>query len=379
MNKLTWVVVAIIVIAGGWWLLSNSQQGPTETGPIKIGVIGPYTGDAAAYGEPMRNTVQLAVDEINAAGGVRGRLIEIIFEDGKCDSTAAVSAAQKLINADGVKAVIGGFCSGETIPVVPIAESAKMVLLSPSASSPLLTNAGPHFFRDYPSDSAQGKVLAEIAYNTKQWKKVAFIQEQTDYAKGVFDAFEAAFKPLGGTTVNQAFPSTTNDFRSLLTKLKAENPDALFVDTQAPAAAQRILKQAGELGWKPNIILNDVGGGDKETVSTYASQLEGAITAEFVPNENNPKLQKLVADYKARYNEDLPYHGYMSTTYDAVYLLAEGIKVVGYDGEKLAAWSRTIRNWDGASGSITIGSDGDRVSGHTAEEIKGGKTQLLAR
>src|SRR6185369_16950196 len=118
------------------------------------------------------------------------------------------------------------FCSGETIPSVPIAAQAKVLLFSGSASSPALTNASPFFFRDYPSDAAQGSVLANVAYTKKNWKKVAVIQEQTDYAAGVFGSFDTAYKALGGTSVKEEFASDGTDFRSTLTKLKAGNPDA---------------------------------------------------------------------------------------------------------------------------------------------------------
>lgn len=376
MNKLIWIVVALIVIVGGWMLLGGQDAQPSETGPVKIGVIGPFTGDATSYGEPMQKTIQLAVDEINAQGGINGREVQIVFEDGKCDSTAAVNAARKLVDVDGVEAIIGGFCSGETIPAVPIAEAGKVLLFSPSASSPALTGISPFFVRDYPSDAAQGKVLADLAYNKKNWKKVAVIQEQTDYAAGVYKAFNDSFTPLGGVTIKEEFATSATDFRSTLTKLKAENPDALFIDTQTSAASERVLKQLAELGWNPKLILNDVTGGDPTVLGKYKTQVEGAITAEFLPDETNAKLQKLVSDYKAKYSvDDMPYHGYMACVYDAVHALKEGIASVGYDGEKLAAWSRTIKNWTGASGAITIGSDGDRESGHKAEVVKNGKAE----
>ena len=377
MNKIWWVLVAVIIVGLGWWALGN-KGGSTvsETGPIKIGVIGPFTGDAAVYGEPMRNTIQLAVDEINANGGIGERQVEVIFEDGKCDGTAGASAAQKLVNVDKVQSIIGGFCSGETIPSVPIAAEGKVVLLSPSASSPALTDISAYFFRDYPSDAKEGQVLAAVA-NQKGYKTMAFIQEQTDYAAGLYGSFDKSFTALGGKTTNEQFPTSNTDFRSTLTKIKAQKPDALFIDTQTPAAADRILKQMSELGWKPQIFVSDVTMGDPDTLSKDKALLEGAIGAEFVPNATDPKLAKLLQDYKTKFNKDMPYVGYMACTYDAVYVLKDGIATVGNSGEKLAAWSRTIQNWAGASGLITIGSNGDRVSGHQAEVVKNGKTELL--
>jgi branched-chain amino acid transport system substrate-binding protein len=377
MNKLTWFVVAVLVLVGGWLLLNNQTSQPTETGPIKIGVIGPFTGDAAVYGEPMQKTLQLAFDEINAAGGINGRQVEPIFEDGKCDGNPAVSAAQKLVNVDGVQAIIGGFCSGETIPSVPVAEAGKVVLFSPSASSPALTGISPFFFRNYPSDSKQGEVLADVA-NKKGYKNIAFITEQTDYATGLYSSFKASFEALGGETTSEEFQTSNTDFRSTVTKIKAQKPDAVFLSTQTPQAAERIMKQMTELGYKPQLFVSDVTMGEQELLMKNKDLLEGAIGAEFVPDQNNAKLKALKEAYKSTFDKDMPYVGYMSTVYDALYTLVDGMKAVGNNGEKLAAWSRTISNWQGASGSTTIGPDGDRVSGHKAEIVKDGKVEPLS-
>ena len=133
-------------------LLSACSPSDDGTGPIKIGFIGPLTGEASPYGVDTLNGAKLAVDEINEAGGVNGRMIEIIAEDGRCTGTDAASAAQKLVNVDKVVAIVGGQCSGETLAAAPIAESAKVVMISPVSSSPDVTAAGDFIFRDYPSD-----------------------------------------------------------------------------------------------------------------------------------------------------------------------------------------------------------------------------------
>src|SRR3989344_5259538 len=188
MKNVIWalVVIVILTLLFTW----GGDKVPKETGPIKVGVIAPLTGDAAAYGEPLTNIVKMAVEEVNNAGGVDGRTIELVIEDGKCNGKDGGSATQKLVNVDGVKVILGGFCSSESLAAIPIAEAAKVLVLSAGSSSPDLTGASPYFFRNYPSDSAQGKVLAQIAYNDKGWKKVAFLQEQTDYAVGIYKAFE---------------------------------------------------------------------------------------------------------------------------------------------------------------------------------------------
>lgn len=373
-NSWIWVLVAVVVIGGIVWWGSMHKTAPVGD-TYKIGVILPLTGDAASYGEPAQQIYQMAVDEINTAGGINGKPMQLIVEDGKCDGQDAASAAQKLINVDQVQVIVGGFCSGESLAAEPIAAQAKVALFSPGSSSPKLTGISPYFARNYPSDSAQGKVLADIAYNDKGWKNIAFIQEQTDYAAGIESAFSTEFEKLGGKIIDdQQFPTETTDFRSIVSKVQSENPDALFVDTQTPASGARVLTQIQQLGWKPHLLVSDVIIGDAPTVSQYQGILEGALGAEFGVDESNPKFVALENNYKAKYGTDLPHGSYAQTEYDGMYLVRDAIAAAGYDGTAIANWFHTdVQNWQGAAGSVTISPDGDPVAGHRPEVIMAGK------
>lgn len=375
MNKtLIGIVALLIVVLGGWYGFSKNQpSASTTSGPIKVGVILPLTGDAAVYGEPLGHVLQIAADEINASGGVDGNQMQLVIEDGKCNGTDAASAAQKLVNIDHVQVVVGGFCSGESLSAEPIATAGKVAILSGGSSSPKLTGISKYFARNYPSDSFQGKILADIAYTDKGWKKVATIQEQTDYALGVYNAFSTEFTRLGGTVTNESFPSESTDFRTSISKMKAENPDAVLVSVQTPATAARVFAQMNQLGWKPHLLIVDAITGDPKTLTDNKTLLEGAITAEFGVDPGNAKFSGMIASYKAKYGEEPPYQSYAQTLYDAVYLVADAVKSVGYDGTKIANWLHNVKNWQGASGSLTIGADGDPTVGHRPEMIQGGK------
>ncbi|MBI4087114.1 ABC transporter substrate-binding protein [Candidatus Kaiserbacteria bacterium] len=379
-KKIIWgVVVLIALVAIAFFSMKKSPEAPDtatkneDTGPIKVGVILPLTGDGAVYGEPARNIYQMAVVEINAADGVGGRMLELVVEDSKCTGETAVSAAQKLINVDKVKVIIGGFCSSESLAATPVAANAKVVLFSPGSSSPDLTGASPFFFRNYPSDASQGTVLARIAYNDKKYKTVAFIQEQTDYAAGVYKAFNEEFTKLGGTVTNESFPTKNTDFRAIVTKIKDAKPDAVFIDTQTPAVGTRIMQQSEQLQYKPALIVNDVISGDPDTVTQNAEFLEGALTAEFGIDPQNQKFQHLITAYKEKYGQEPPYQSYAQTEYDAVFMVRDALLANGEDGEKIAKWSRTVKDWEGASGKITILPSGDRDGGHSPRVIKSGK------
>ena len=381
MYSIILVVIAIVVLGvliRGISALVRKDAKPAEVGTYKIGFILPLTGDAAAYGEPGRNIYALAIEEINKSGGVNGKQLEAIYEDGKCSGKDAANAMQKLANVDKVQIVIGGFCSGESLAAIPIAETAKVALFSPGSSSPDLTGKSPYFFRNYPSDATQGRVLAELAYNVKKWKKVAVIQEQSDYALGNYKAFSENFNKLGGTTVKEEFPSDTTDFKTILTKLKNQNPEALFVDPQTPANTERILKQLSDLKWKPALLMNDISI-DMKLVEGNKAILEGAFAAEFGVDPTNPKFARMAEVYKSKHVTDVPFPSYAQTEYDAVFLIADAIKAVGYGGEKIAAWSRTVKDWSGASGNTTIEQTGDRAGGHVPKVIKDGKVELFVQ
>ena len=372
-NIILVVVLIIIVVIIGLISRAGSSSDVASSGNIKVGFIAPLTGDAAVYGEPALNVTQLAINEINTSGGINGRQLQLIVEDGKCSGESAASAAQKLVNVDKVQFIIGGFCSGESLAAEPITTAANVFLFSAGSSSPDLTGKSPLFARDYPSDATQGKVLASLSANDKQWKKVAVIQEQTDYAVGLDKSFSANFSALGGVTIKQEFPTGTTDFRSLLTQLKSQNPDALLIDVQTPANAQIIFKQMADLKWKLPLITSDAVLGDTSTITANKAILEGSFGAEFNTDPSNKIFQHLLAAYKSTYNTELPYQSYAQTEYDAVYILKDGLLAVGNNGKKLADWVHDLKDFQGASGSITIGSNGDVIGGHIPIIIKNGE------
>ncbi len=380
------IIIAVIIVAllAGYALMKNSKEtapvveAPKETGPIKIGVILPLTGDGAAYGEPARAIYTLAAKEINDAGGVvDGRTIEFVIEDDKCTGEGGANAAQKLVNVDKVKIILGGICSSATLAALPVAEKAGVALFSPGASSPDLTGKSPLFARNYPGDSAQGKILADIAYNKEGAKTIYLLVEQTDYAKGVAKVLDETFTSFGGKVTTEEFPSSVTDVRVLVTKAKAAKPDVFMISAQTPATAQKVFKAMSDLKWKPKLFVNDVIPGDAPTMSQYKTLLNGAITAEVGTDENNEIFKHVLELYKTAERSDMPFQSYGQMEWDAVFLIRDGVKAVGNDGAKFAAWLRTVKDWKGAAGSVTIGADGDPLVGHRAEIIKDGKTEVL--
>lgn len=361
-------IIVVVIVFGGWYFFGRA---PEVEGVVKIGFIGPLTGDAASIGEPLRNAVAIAVDEINAKGDVQ---IEVIYEDGLCNANGGTNAAQKLINVDGVKYIIGGMCSGETLGAAPVAEQAGVVLFSPASGSPDITNAGDYIFRNFPSDSTSGSKMAEVAVE-RNLKNVALLTEVTDYAQALEGVFKQRFGELGGTIVaDESFNSDTTDLRSQITKIKAANPKALYFIAQSPATAKIALQQIRELGLDVQILSNEFLAAP-DVIAAAPSVIEGALYAEPAFDPEAPNSAAYLAKYLERYGgltDALP-PIYLATAYDAVYVVVEAIEKAGTDPEKAKNVLYQVRNRAGAAGSLSIDRNGDAELEYLVKTITNGK------
>lgn len=353
----------------------NGDESAAQTGDtIVIGSVLPLTGDGAAYGLPIQKAAILALEEINAKGGVNGKKIEVIWEDGQCKGESSASAAQKLINIDKVKLILGGVCSSETLGIAPIAEENKVLVFSPASTNPKITEAGDFIFRNSPSDSFQGKVLAEAAYATGA-KKAGVIHEQSDYAIGVKDVFVEHFTKLGGEAMAEAYTADAPDLRTQVLKVKAANSDVIVAIPQTPAKGDVIFRELQKqgVGTDLQLVANEVIAGDYELLAKHADFIEGMITADLSHAPESEQFKHLITAYTEKYNESLPYVTYLARAYDAVYLLTDGISAVGYDAEKLRDWLYNLKDWKGAEGTLNFTENGDPKSGFLLKVVRGGK------
>ena len=295
----------------------------------RIGVMESLTGAGETYGTVAHQSKQMALDEINAAGGIDGRMLEFVVEDSKCNAADAITAYNKLTNVDGVKIILGTSCSGAMLGVAPLAEADGVVLFSGLASNPDIAHAGDYIFRTQISD-------IEVGINTGNtlWadgiRRLATITEETDYAEGVRRTSVEQFEKNGGQVVaSERFATDVTDFRTQLTKLFAANPDALHIAPQSEFAAGAIIKQARELGYEGPIY------GETISVGTTAQDIAGdaatgmkAITA--APDPTNAKSREVLANFRERYQYiTLPWH--LGSAYDDVYIAAECLRQTGDD------------------------------------------------
>lgn len=345
---------------------------PAETGPIRIGFIGPLSGDAAGLGADDRAGVELAVKEINDAGGINGRTLEVIFEDGKCNGKDANTAATKLIDVDKVPVIIGGLCSSETLAAAPLAEAAKVALISPASSNPSITQAGDFVFRVWPSDTGQGKAMAEYL-NSKNIKKVGIIYMNQDYNLGLATAFKQNFEALGGQVVAwETYEQDAKDFRTQIAKARAARPDAIYLVPYSVDGGL-LVKQIREL----KITLPLYGSetlGSKESVEAAGKEnIEGLIYATPKFDSEWPKAKEFLPKATALKGSDLSIPAIAANAYDAAYLVAEAFKQKGISGEAVRDYLYTVKDYDGAGGKLTIDSNGDALKEFQLMQIKNGE------
>ncbi len=300
-----------------------------EDQPYRIGVMESVTGPGETYGNVAVRAKQMAVDEINEAGGIDGRMLELIVEDSKCSAQDAITAYNKLTDVDGVKIILGTSCSGAMLGAAPLAEEEGVILFSGLATNPDIANAGDYIFRTSMSDAQLGIDTGNVLW-VGGIRRLATISESTDYAEGVRRTTSDRFEELGGEIVAaERYSSDVTDFRSQLTKLLGENPDAIHIAAQAEFSGGTVVKQLRELGYTGPIFSEVV------VVGTTALEVAGeaatgvvAITADLDPA--NQKAQEVLRNFRQRYDYvTLPW--YIGSAYDDVYITAECLKQTGDD------------------------------------------------
>ena len=332
-----------------------------EQSPYRIGVMESLTGPGETYGMVAVQAKKMALDEINAAGGINGRMLEFVVEDSKCSAQDAINAYKKLTDVDGMKIILGTSCSGAMLGVAPLAESDGVVLFSGLASNPDIANAGDYIVRTQISDVEVGISTGNLLW-ADDIRTLATITEETDYAEGVRRTSVAQFEKNGGRVIaEERYASDATDYRSQLTKLFEAGPDALHIAPQSEFAAGAIVKQARELGYRGPIY------GETITVGTTALNIAGdaatglkAITA--APDPDNEKAQEVLANFRERYQYiTLPWH--LGSAYDDVYIAAECLKQT-HDDQDADGFRDCLYNitWSGAIGdNYSFDADGEVV------------------
>lgn len=332
-----------------------------DGGPIKIGVPAPLSGDSASAGQDIVAAAKVAASEINDAGGVKGRKIEIVAEDDACSAQQGAQAAQKLVNS-GVVAVAGGYCSSAAAPAAPIFGRSNIPFVLDASTNPVLTDNGAgKVFRTCGRDDRQGQFAAKFITDVLKAKRVAVLHDNTTYAKGLADAAAASLRQGGGVEVSylDALTAGQADYTSVLTTIAGTRPDVLYF-TGYFAEAGLLMKQHKQLGLSFKLM-----GGDATTeasaLKTAGPASDGYIaTTAPLPNAL-PNAKDFVARYKAQNNGSDP--GPFSVyEYDAIKTVAKAAEQAGSTkGEDLIKALHGLKDFQGITGPIAFNDKGDRL------------------
>jgi branched-chain amino acid transport system substrate-binding protein len=363
-------------------VLAGCKPGGASQGTvIKIGSVAPLTGEIAHLGKDNENGARMAVDDINAAGGVKlgdkTYRLELVGEDDKADPREGTLAAQKLVD-DGVLAVVGHLNSSTSIPASRIYADANVVQITPSSTNPKYTQQGFRTtYRVLANDNQQGAVLANFAANEMKVKRVAIVDDRTQYGQGLADVFERAAKEKGVDVLDREF--TTNkatDFNAILTKIRSMKPDLVMFGGMDSVAAP-LAKQMRELGMKSRLLAGD-GSCDPGFIS-IAGDASGVLTCSMAGRaiEKMPKGDDFAKRYQAKFSTGVQL--YSPYSYDAVYVIVEALKRAGRPDRQALVEAMPKTNFEGVTGHIEFDEHGDLKNGEiSVYTVQDSKLNLLA-
>ena len=349
-----------------------------DTSIIKVGEFASLTGKEAAFGQSSHKGTLLAIEELNATGGVLGRQFELITEDDQSKQGEAATIAKKLISRDKVIALLGEVASGRSLEAAPIAQNFKIPMISPSSTNPRVTEMGSYIFRVCFIDPFQGTAMAKFGMKSLKMKRVALLTSvSSPYSVGLAKYFKETFAADGGVVaIEQKYSEGDKDFKAQLTAIKAAGVDGIFVPGYYTEAAL-ISKQARELeltfpifggdGWEaPQLI--EIGG--KAMEGTYYS-------THYSPENSSPAVQNFVKKFRARFANETP-DAMAALGYDSAMVLADAIKRAGTtDGAKLRAAIAATKNYEGVTGKTTIDAHRNATKAAVVITVKDGQFKFV--
>ncbi len=345
---------------------------------IRIGEFASLTGKEAAFGQSSHKGTQLAIEELNATGGLLGKKIEFIYEDNRSSPGESATIAKKLITRDRVVALLGEVASGRSLEAAPIAQANKVPMISPSSTNPKVTETGDYIFRVCFTDPFQGKLLAEFARKTLKAQKVAIFSDvAAPYSVGLAQYFREPFVAGGGrVAAEEKYTGGDKDFKAQLTAIKAQHPDAILVpgyytDVGLIVAQARQLgitaPMFGGDGWEAPELIQIAGGALEETY----------YSTHFSPENSDPAVQKFVAAFKARYNGETP-DAMAALGYDSAMVLADAIRRAGTtESGKLRDAIAATNGFAGVTGATTLDAQRNATKPAVIITVKDGQFKYL--
>jgi branched-chain amino acid transport system substrate-binding protein len=373
------IVLATLLLSA----CATTGGGTTEGGTIKVAILAPLSGAVPTFGVSTRDGALLAVEEWNAKGGVLGKKIEVVVEDSQCEADPAVNAANKVIDQDGVKYIIGEVCSKASIPISEIAVTKNIVQISPTSTNPGVTlktdgTTKPTVFRACFIDPFQGLVMAKFA--TGKGYKTAFIlfDQGNDYVRGLAEAFEKSFVELGGTVVGkETYTSQDTDFSAILAKVKDANPEILYVPDY-----YNIINLVGAQAKEKGVTAIMMGGDGWDSSDLDVAAAEGGFFSNhYSAEDTRPIVVDWLKRYGEKYKDDtgaakVP-DALATLAYDAMNLLLNAIAKAGVDDPVKVAAALAGLEMEGVSGKITFDQFHNPIKAAAVLQVKDGKVTFV--
>jgi branched-chain amino acid transport system substrate-binding protein len=369
------LLASAVLLAGCSGSGGSGDAGDT----IRIGEFASLTGKEATFGTSSHRGTLLAIKEINAAGGVLGKQLELVYEDNRSLQGESATIAKKLITRDRVVALLGEVASGRSLEVGPIAQQYKVPMITPSSTNPQVTRTGDYVFRVCFTDPFQGRLLANFARNTLKAQKVAILSDVSQaYSVGLAQYFREPWLAGGGTIVaDEKFNGGEKDFRAQLTTIKAANPDAILVPGYYTDVGL-IVAQARQLGINVPLFGGDGWEAPELIEIAGARALEGTYySTHFSPESTDPRVQQFVAAYKAEYGGQVP-DAMAALGYDSVQVLVDAIRRAGTtEAAALRDAIAATRDFPGVTGMTTLDANRDASKPAVIITVKDGRFQYL--
>jgi branched-chain amino acid transport system substrate-binding protein len=358
LSVLALAAAAVFVVAGCG---GDDAADSGSAAAFKIGVAGPMTGQYATYGASHKAGAEIAIEELNADGGVNGADASMTLGDDLGDPKEAVLVAQKFIDDSDVVLVNGHQFSGATIAAGAKYEAAGLPMISPSATNPDITDLGAFIWRICMTDAVQGEGLAKYTVDDLGMSKVAVIYDNSDYGRGLADAYEAGIEAAGGSVVaKEQYATGDTDFKAQLTKVKGAGPELIFLSGYYPEGS-KIAQQASELGMDVQLLGSD-GYASDELPKLGKAAVEGMLVSTFFDyTKDDPAVQAFVEAYQAKYEGANP-DWFAANAYDVTMLAAAAAEKAGSnDRTAINDALAEIGTYQGISGPITFDENGDVI------------------
>jgi branched-chain amino acid transport system substrate-binding protein len=382
MRRTPWAIAALaLALACSKKPESGGASGATTDGPVKVGEVGSMTGTEATFGISSDRGIQLRVKEVNGAGGIKGRQIQIIALDDQGKPEEAATAATRLISSEHVVALLGEVASTRSMFMADKAQPAKVPMVSPSSTNPRVTEKGDYIFRACFIDPFQGYVMAKFATDNLKLKKFAMLKDvRNDYSVGLANNFEENLKKMGGSIVaTESYSNGDVDFKAQLTNMKASQPEALYVPGYYTDVGL-VARQAREVGITVPLLGGD--GWDSEKLYEIGgAALEGSyFSNHYSVDDPSPAIQEFVAKFKKEYGGQLP-DSLAAQAYDAAGMLFEAMqKATELTGPSIRSTLAETKGFHGVTGDITLDDHRNPLKPAVVLKVaKGGKYDFVTK